>query len=486
MVKNRVTNAIEIVRFAIDNKVSIKRACLACGFTDTYVKNVKRECFLEGNIYTLDQKLLKRLLNEYSELDINFKNQNDPQTPIDRVNIRPIEKNQQTPINNQLKDYSQDGDRVIEYSSNSTYPKGHIKTLEELLNRCNVDAESWNVKDYTVNKWDVTSFKSINPKTIENFQVKARLEKNKTVFDSKLILDGVKQLINTYEFPKSDLSLNQSNFNIDHTENNLFEIPLFDLHLGKLAWAGETGENYDTTIATARFLNTIKKLIQRANGFNYNKVLFPIGSDFFNSDNLNNTTTKGTPQDEDLRWQKTFMVGVKLIVDAINILKQTGRSVDVIVIPGNHDFERSFYLGITIESWFRNDQSVKIFNSASPRKYYEFGDVLLGFTHGDSEKESSLPLIMAGEAKEIWGRTKFREFHLGHIHRKRNIKYSFVEPNKTVAEDLGVTIRYMPSLTGTEEWHHRKGFIGQLKGGEGYVWNDKAGLIATVNSNVYE
>jgi len=150
-------------------------------------------------------------------------------------------------------------------------------------------------------------------------------------------------------------------------------------------------------------------LIRRASGFQYNKILFPIGSDFFNSDTIYNTTTKGTPQDEDLRWQKTFNVGVRLLIDAINLLKQTGVQVDVVVIPGNHDFERSFYMGAYLEAWFNNDTLVKVNNGASPRKYYKFGKVLLGLTHGSEEKESSLPLLMASdiESKPYWTDTIF-------------------------------------------------------------------------------
>ena len=474
MVKNRITNSIEIVEYAIKNNISIKKACTCCGFTNTYVKNAKIDIF-KKNIFNDDDTKLLKLIETYKSQQVLPEKQ--IQQPKEGVGSN---------IGNQIKDRSINKERIIEFTSNSSYPKGYIKTLQELLDRCKVDQDIWNVKDYTVNKWDVTSFKGNNAQTIENFQVKARLEKNIVGFDSKFILQGLKEMINQYEFPTQDLSLLQSNYTIDYTENNLLEIPLFDLHLGKLAWAGETGENYDTRIATARFINTIKKIVQRANGYNFSKILFPIGSDFFNSDNLNNTTTKGTPQDEDLRWQKTYLVGVKLIVDAINILKQTGRDIDVMVIPGNHDFERSFYLGVAIEAWFRDDNHVKIYNSASPRKYYKFGDVLLGFTHGDSEKESSLPMIMATEAKEDWGTTKFHEFHLGHIHRRRKKTYTFIDVEKTVDEELGMIIRYMPSLTGTEEWHHKKGYIGQLKGGEGYIWNDKAGLIGFVNSNIVE
>jgi hypothetical protein len=272
----------------------------------------------------------------------------------------------------------------------------------------------------------------------------------------------------------------------NNEETNLLEISLFDLHLGKLCWDQETGENFDLKIASKRFLDTIEKLIQRASGFQYDRILFPIGNDFFNSDTIFNTTTKGTLQDEDCRWAKTFGIATKLLVDAINMLKQTGVPVDVIVIPGNHDLERSYYVGSYLEAWFNNDSQVNINNNASLRKYYRYGKVLLGFTHGSEEKEGSLPLLMASdiESKPMWSETTYHEWHVGHIHRKREIKYTVLDKAEMTGEELGVTVRYLSSLTGTDAWHFSKGFVGAIKAGDAFIWNVKSGMSAHLNANL--
>ena len=194
----------------------------------------------------------------------------------------------------------------------------------------------------------------------------------------------------------------------------------------------------------------------------------------------------GTPQDEDARWKKTFSLGIRLVVDAINMLKQTGVPVDVMVIAGNHDLERSYYLGACLEAWFNNDSQVHINNEAPLRKYYRFGKVLLGLTHGSEEKESSLSMLMANdvESKSMWGETLYHEWHLGHIHRKRTVKYTTLDASRVTNEELGVTVRYLSSLTGTDAWHFSKGFIGATKAGEAFIWNDEAGLVAHLNANL--
>ena len=391
------------------------------------------------------------------------------------------EKKQQQQTNNE-KTTVTGNDKVLDVEWKSgNYPKGHITTLDQLLAKAKVDTNIWKVKDFVVNKWDVTSWKNNYPETIENFQVKARLEKDIKAQEVKSIAEVFADMCKNYKPPVVE-SKNRVNYS---AENNLLEINIWDLHLGKLAWAGETGENYDTKIARERFLYSIEMLLNRADNFDYSRILFPVGNDFFNSDTILNTTTHGTPQDEDLRWQKTFSVGVKLIVDGISLLRSRGVPVDVIIIPGNHDFERSYYLGSVLEAWYNEDDMVTINNSASPRKYYNFGNVLLGFTHGNEEKQDSLPLLMATEdaSKPFWSNTLYHYWHLGHIHRKRSVKYTILDKNKVLDEDLGVTIQYLSSLTGAEEWHHKKGFVGCTKAANAFLWNDKTGLIAEITSN---
>ena len=475
---NRIKKAIEIIDYAILNNLSVREASVKYGYSNTYVKNVKAFVYKKNKFGELTEKIFNDFTNAYERYSGIKESNKQNQILSNQPSGLPATSNSEKTL--YVENHT---DASLTWQSSSNYPVDHIKTLDELLTVTKVDLNTWKVKDYLVNKWDVTSWKSGEPETVQNFQVKARLEKNIKILREKaigeLFIETTKNYVPPiYSIPQKPTSPNE--------ENNLFEITIFDLHVGKLAWRGETGENYDTKIARERFLSTIKTLIERASGFNYSKILFPVGNDFFNSDNINNTTTKGTPQDEDLRWQKTFNVGVNLLVDAINLLKQTGVSVDVLVIPGNHDFERSYYMGAYLSAWFNNDPVVKINNGASPRKYYSFGKVLLGFTHGSEEKETSLPLLMATdiESKPMWSDTKYHEWHLGHIHRKRDMKYTILDKARITNEDLGVTIRYLSSLTGTEEWHHKKGFVGAIKAGEAFIWNDEAGLIAHLNSNL--
>ena len=347
-----------------------------------------------------------------------------------------------------------------------TSPKqNRIGTLDELLKKAQVDTDIWEVDRYVINSWEVGS--KVDERIIVEplFQIKAWLKRNLETSKIKLLIRELKTDLKSKapEYPE----IKYGAFN---QKEQMLQINIFDLHFGKLAWAKETGDNYDHKIASEQFKYVIKEHLKRTKHYKIQKILFPIGNDFFNSDNLNNTTTRGTQQDEDVRWQKTFLLGRQLMVWGIDTLSKIA-PVEVIVIQGNHDWERSFYLGDALECYYHKCNNVIIKNEPTPRKYIIFGSTLLGFTHGNNEKTADLPLLMAQEKPELWSKTKYREWHLGHLHHKKQMQW------QTIGENKGCTVRYMSSISGTDAWHNQKGYKGALKSSESFIWSKKTGLI---------
>jgi len=257
------------------------------------------------------------------------------------------------------------------------------------------------------------------------------------------------------------------------------EVNIFDLHFGKLAWAPESGQNYDYKIARERFFDSIEYFISMASNFKISEIAFPVGNDFLNSDTdyPYAATTKGTPQENDLRWQKMFKIGREMLIMAINRMSEIA-PVRVIIIPGNHDFQKSFYIGEVLDVRYENDQNVYIDNDPKPRKYYKYGKNLIGFTHGNEEPESRLLMLMPQEVPGLWAKTKYREWHCGHLHHSKKV-------TTKASEDVqGISIRYMRSLKGTDEWENKKGYIGSIGGAEAYMWHKDKGLISSFNYNL--
>lgn len=246
-----------------------------------------------------------------------------------------------------------------------------------------------------------------------------------------------------------------------------------DIHIGKYSSEIETKEKYDTDLAVNRVLDGVVGLLEKTRGFKIEKVLFCIGNDVLHIDNVYGTTTKGTPQDTDGKWWEHYQIALALYVKCVEILR-TVAPVDVVHCMSNHDYQSGFHLAHTLKSWFRKAEDVTFDVSVAYRKYYQYGQNLIGLEHGDGAKMDKLPLIMAQENPKDWANTKYRYFYLHHIHHK--VKHKWLD-----AKDyIGVTVEYMRSPSASDSWHSRKGYVGTLTAVEGFLHEKDSGQIARI------
>lgn len=358
---------------------------------------------------------------------------------------------------------SRDGDQCDLVTANPC-------TLDDLIRECKVDLSVWRVKDHVVNKWEVgTRNDDGTVRRTPLFQIKAWLERIPGKAEADVVKETVLWIRENSPVRARPSSLKTSRLTVD--DPHLLEINIPDLHLDKLAWAPESGENYDMKISSSLYMQAVENLWHRASVFPVSKILFVIGNDFFTTNSAKNETAAGTPQTVDGRWQKSFKTGVALHARAIEFLRtKAPQGVDVLAVPGNHDPEKLFYAASVLEAMY-NDRcaDVRVLNTPNPRKYYRWGTTLLGFTHGHGEKPDKLPLIMASEAAADWAQTTHREFHLGHFHHKRETVYHAGN------EHGPVRIRILPALTAADPWHHQAGYVGAKRAAEGYLWSLKRG-----------
>lgn len=338
-----------------------------------------------------------------------------------------------------------------------------VKTLEDIISVCQIDTETWDIDRYVCNKWDSGD--------LENYQVKVWLRKKVAVVDAKeeiasLLADAKSKM------PKRITIVRK----LKSPSNILLEPQIPDLHAGKLAWGEETGwEDYDLKTAESVFDLAIDALIERTKSFGCDRVVLPLGNDLLHSDNKYGTTTSGTPLDTDSRYPKVFSVVRKMCVRSIDRLLEEVGEVEVKLIPGNHDNHSVWHLGDSLECWYRNSKGVSIDNQPRQRKYFQHGDVMLMWAHGNKGKLEKYPEIMAAEEPAMWGNTKYREAHTGDKHHQR------------VLELKGCKVRISPALCPPDAWHSEMTFVGTLRSAEAFCWHPEEGLIGsamyTVKSN---
>lgn len=352
-----------------------------------------------------------------------------------------------------------------------------IKTEADAVRYAEVDTRIWRVKKWGCGAWQVgmklktwkeapsgaTRLIQEKPHTTNLWRVWIELER----LAPKSLQEATEALIGQMErysprYPKLPKPKKLA-------DPHLWEIDLFDVHIGKLAWRAETGQDYDLRIAEGVFRNALHDLIARATGFPAERILIPVGNDFFQVDNLQSATTKGTRVDSDGRYAKIIELGTASLIRGIEALVPIA-PVDVLWVPGNHDRLASYHLCRELRAWFRHTGRVNVDVGANPRKYYEYGDNLIGFTHGDREKERSLPAIMLSEAADLLHKGQCREWHLGHQHRTKAWETT------SVNEEDGVTVRRLASLSATDAWHHESGYVGNRRAAEVFIWGKTPGL----------
>lgn len=357
-----------------------------------------------------------------------------------------------------------------------------VKSLEDLLSVCDVDGDVWEVVSWACKKWDLgIKNKAEQIETKALFSVSAKFRPKKVETDLKLQKDILVQelfenapdfnLLNSYHEFKSASETSEETLE----RKCLLELCLFDPHFGKLAHAEESGKDEDIKITSAKYKAAIADLISRVNLNSVTRILLPIGNDMINVDGSHNMTVAGTPQACDSRFYKVVRTAKSLLIDIINELVAIA-PVDVVVVKGNHDSDTTFLLGEMLDCYYHNTDVVTIFNSPKFRKYYQFGNTGIQFTHGNEEPHQSLGLIFATEEPELWADVKYRYCQVGHFHKNKKISYVSVD------EHQGFSVQILPSLSGSDNWHYKKGYY-SLRQAKAFLIDYTDGIIGEFTHN---
>jgi hypothetical protein len=294
----------------------------------------------------------------------------------------------------------------------------------------------------------------------EHFSINVRNEQTNTMQD---VLNGIIANMDNHS-PSYEVIKRKT-----ITDPHLLVVDPADVHIGKLCSAFETGESYDNQIAVNRVKDGVQGILDKVQGFNIDKILYIVGNDKLHVDTPKNTTTAGTHQDTTGMWYDNYMIGFQLDVDIIESLRLIA-PVHVQYDPSNHDYTNGFFLAQALSSWFRNCEDVTFNVSIAHRKYFTYGQNLIGTTHGDGAKTADLPLLMAQEASEHWHKCKHRYVYIHHIHHKMSKDYG------------SVCVESLRSPSGTDSWHSRNGYAHSPKAIEGFLHHPEHGQIARITN----
>ncbi len=394
------------------------------------------------DLYRVKGAFPERIWNKFYPTFKDFKKAASGQ---DALEYAPIE-------NSQFENISISGNKCNVNLDGTT-----VHTLQGLIEYVQVDMDIWEVDEFTANKRDSSS-KDVR----ELWQIKATFSKKKNIAAAKEEIEALKrQAKESAHWPKPVLR-----YESKYSGNSL-ELLIPDLHAGKFAWGKETGHpDYDTPTAISTYEAAVDDILSMSEGYVFDEILLGVGNDLLNSDDYNSQTTKGTLVSSDTRYQKTYKAIREMLCRTVEKLRPYCKRVVVKFIPGNHDAQGTFTLGDSLECYFHNYEDVVIDNEPTPHKFYRWGKVLLGLTHGDKGKKADYGIWMATERPVDFGETKFREIHIGHTHGLK------------VDEKFGIRVRTFAALCPPDAWHSSEHFVGNLRQAEAIVWNKEKGRIA--------
>jgi hypothetical protein len=248
------------------------------------------------------------------------------------------------------------------------------------------------------------------------------------------------------------------------------EISISDYHLAKRTVDGDN----DITTRVLRYVSVAQSLIEKVtSNYNVNNIILPISNDYFHTDNYQHQTTNGTPQDTIMDYAEEYELGFAILVDTINMLRQHCNNVTVVLVQGNHDRTKSYYLAHALDVFFRDELDVEFIREHSVIKGITLGNTFIGWHHGNCKIED-LPLLFATHSKysHQFGDAVYREVHTGDKH------------HYMAKEVKGVRIQQMPSLSGTDRWHLDNNFVHSIRCALVLVYDSIKGKVAEFEERI--
>lgn len=259
-----------------------------------------------------------------------------------------------------------------------------IKSLDELIEKCKIDTEKWEITKYVQNFWG----NGENP----HWQVKAWLGKKST---EQVFQDSFVEFLESYVPASQEVMSPTVDFG---KADAMLVINKQDSHLNKYDIDG----NNNIAARLGQIMYKVEMIVNQAKlSNNLQQITYIIGSDEFNSE-FTGTTTKGTPQTNTHTYHDSFKFICDHEVLMITMLLQYAESVNVIYVAGNHDEYVGWHMIEWLDTYFRLTERVHFDCSPKYRKYISYGNSALMFNHGDAIKPAKLAALFPMEFKDGW------------------------------------------------------------------------------------
>lgn len=288
-------------------------------------------------------------------------------------------------------------------------------------------------------------------------------------------LEAIREAMETFrEKIPAILPIERPKIELEKSLTNLYV--LSDAHIGGLAWKEETGEDWDLKIAEKMLTGAFSAMIGQSP--KAQKCIVALLGDWLHYDKLEAVTTlSNNVLDSDGRRGKMIKAAIRIARAVIREALKHHDTVEVLIAEGNHDIIGAAWLRELFAVAYEMEPRVRVIEDERPYYAIAAGDVFLGFHHGhlkglgkkgQPKTGEELVALFADEFAELWGRTKKRYIHTGHLHYVME------------AEPRGARVMQHPTLAARDGWAARNGY-GSLREARAITYHEKYGQTGTVN-----
>lgn len=230
-------------------------------------------------------------------------------------------------------------------------------------------------------------------------------------------------------------------------EDYMVGLPIGDAHVGLYSWSEQTGFNWDCEKAEAAICTAIDEIIDDVpSGLARECWIWQLG-DFLHVDNDAGTTTAGTPQDMDTRFQKVARTAVRTVRYITERALEKFEVVNLRNAKGNHDSNAAVILDEAMKAFYDKEPRLVVHDSAKPVFIHRWHENLFAITHGDKPKPERIPSVLATDAGEDWN-TKHKFAHHGHFHSKQ----------RRLFQEMCVDVECHAAASAPDKWTIEQGY----------------------------
>lgn len=376
-----------------------------------------------------------------------------------RYETEPIVSEQVVHENTYNEVHNADG--TIDIVKTLVFDKDTIKTPEDILNLFGYDIDCWEVKEWSIGKWE-TFVKGEGLQ--EQSTIRAKLKPKEVVLSKRDIIDITKEVISK-DIKPIKLPKQKKITTLDDTKLDILSIA--DLHLGRVCEKIETGTEYNLDIACDKFNGIIDELLSLQSQRHCGELLYTIGNDLFNVDNANYTTTKGTQMQNSASYKEMYKRGLELQINALKRMRECFNRINVLLVQGNHDEVLDYTLYLALQQIFKDDDVIQFSTDYKKTQCFVFGNNSIYFDHGDTNYKRLMQTLPSMFYKE-YGSTENRYALLHHLHSQQAID-----------ELTGITAYRLSTLAPTDNYEYKNKF-GSVNGSQALFELDKESGLSNI------